>query len=27
VYGQGQTFHLYGIEPPRTYGATVAAKF
>jgi iron complex outermembrane recepter protein len=27
VYGQGQTFHLYGIEPPRTYGATVAVKF
>ena len=27
VYGQGQNFHLYGIEPPRTYGATVAVKF
>jgi iron complex outermembrane receptor protein len=27
VYGEGQTFHLYEIEPPRTYGVTVSANF
>ena len=27
VYGQGATYHLYGIEPPRTYGVTVTANF
>ena len=27
VYGQGLTYHLYGIEPPRTYGFTVSANF
>jgi iron complex outermembrane receptor protein len=27
VYGEGQTFHLYEIEPPRTFGGTVTVKF
>ncbi len=27
IYGQGALFHLYGIEPPRTYGVTVTANF
>ena len=27
VYGQGAGNHLYGIEPPRTYGVTVTANF
>ncbi|HEY0747115.1 MAG TPA: TonB-dependent receptor [Steroidobacteraceae bacterium] len=27
VYGEGQTFHLYEIEPPRTYGVTLTANF
>lgn len=27
VYGEGATFHLYSVLPPRTYGVTVSAKF
>lgn len=27
VYGEGQGFHLYEIEAPRTYGATVTVNF
>ena len=27
VYGQGATYHLYGIEAPRTYGATATMNF
>jgi len=27
VYGEAAGFHLYGIEPPRTYGVTATAKF
>jgi iron complex outermembrane receptor protein len=27
IYGEGATFNLYGIEPPRTYGLTATANF
>jgi iron complex outermembrane receptor protein len=27
VYGEGQTFHLYAIQPPRTYGVTATVNF
>jgi len=27
IYGEGQTFHLYEIEPPRTYGLTLTTNF
>jgi iron complex outermembrane receptor protein len=27
VYGEGATFNLYGIQPPRTYGGTITARF
>jgi iron complex outermembrane recepter protein len=27
VYGEGQTFHLYEILPPRTYGVTASVNF
>jgi iron complex outermembrane receptor protein len=27
IYGEGVGFHVYGIEPPRTYGLTVSANF
>jgi iron complex outermembrane recepter protein len=27
IYGEGQTFHLYEIEPPRTYGVTLTTNF
>jgi iron complex outermembrane receptor protein len=27
IYGEAQGFYLYGIEPPRTYGATATVRF